>query len=149
MKRRPSPTFLVISLCVTFLGLLGFENRARADEDDDLQRQIDTQKTGASDLEHLDTRHSATSELQRLRDWLAQAWDLRNKHEPDAARDVLDRCLAQGDLIRQIIAAAQIRSEVSDREATLQKTKDKIARQRKALLDAQMQKKVLEPRVGQ
>jgi hypothetical protein len=149
MKRRTSPTFLVISLCVTVLGLLGFGNRARADEDDDLQRQIDTQKTGASDLEHLDSRHAASPELQRLRDWLSQAWDLRNKHEPDSAREVLDRCLAQGDLIRQIIAAAQIRADVSDREATLQKTKDKIAHQRKALLDAQMQKKVLEPKVGQ
>lgn len=149
MKRRPLPTFLVVAFVVTVFGLLTFVNRASADEDDDLQRQIDTQKAGASDLEHLDTQHAATSELQRLRDWLAQGWDLRNKHEPDAAREVLDRCLAQGDLIRQIIAAAQIRAEVAEREGVLQKTKDKIAQQRKALLEAQMQKKVLEPKVSQ
>ena len=148
MKRRTVPTFLVISFLFTVIGPGSFVNRARADEDDDLQRQIDTQKSGANDLEHLDTQRSAAPELQRLRDWLSQAWDLRNKHEPDAAREVLDRALAQADLIRQLISAAQARTEVADKEALLQKTKDKIAQQRKALLDAQMQKKVLETKVG-
>ena len=82
MTRRILPTSLVISTTLmTFaLSLAGSALapvRAFADEDDDIQRQIDTQKSGVSDLEHLDENHTATAELQRLKDWLSQAWELR------------------------------------------------------------------------
>ena len=148
MKRRTRPTFFVISLLITIVAAVASENRAFADEEDDIQRQIETQKAAVSDLEHLDARHSAASELQRLRDWLAEAWDLRNKHEPDEAREVLDRCGAQADLIRQIIAASQARTDVATKEAQLQKTRDTLTEKKKALLDAQAKKKALEPTVG-
>jgi hypothetical protein len=148
MTRRIRPTFFVISLLITVVGTIAPVNRARADEEDDIQRQIETQKSGVSDLEHLDARHSAAPDLQRLRDWLAEAWDLRNKHEPDEAREVLDRCGAQADLIRQIISAAQAKSDVASKEAQLQKTRDTLNEKKKALLDAQAKKKALEPTAG-
>jgi hypothetical protein len=148
MKRRTRPTFFVISLLITVVATIAPVNRARADEEDDIQRQIETQKAGVSDLEHLDARHAAQPDLQRLRDWLAEAWDLRNKHEPDEAREVLDRCGAQADLIRQIISAAQAKSDVASKEAQLQKTRDALTEKKKALLDAQAKKKALEPTAG-
>jgi len=119
-------------------------SRAWADEDDDIQRQIDVQKSGVADLEHLDRQHAATSEIQRLRDWLGQAWDLRNKHEPDDAREVLERCVAQAELVRQIITAAQLKTQVADREAKLSSTKAETEKKKKALLDAQVRKRALE-----
>lgn len=121
---------------------------ARADEDDDIQRQIDTQKAGVPDLEHLDARRAATADIQRLRDWLALAWDLRNKHEPDQAREVLDRCSAQSELVRQIIAASSVKANVAAKEAKLKKTREDIARTRKALQEAEAKKKALQQVVG-
>jgi hypothetical protein len=123
-------------------------SRAWADEEDDLQRQIDVQKAGVADLEHLDRQHAATSEIQRLRDWLGQAWDLRNKHEPDDAREVLERCMAQAELVRQVITAAQLKAQVADREAKLNATKAETEKKRKALLDAQVKKRALESGTG-
>jgi len=119
-------------------------SRAWADEEDDIQRQIDVQKSGVADLEHLDRQHAATSEIQRLRDWLGQAWDLRNKHEPDDAREVLERCVAQAELVRQVITTAQLKAQVSDREAKLASTKAETEKKKKALLDAQVKKRALD-----
>src|SRR3569623_2780375 len=94
------------------LGLLLITGAARsnawADEEDAIQRQIDVQKSGVADLAHLDRQPAATSEIQRLRDWQGQAWDLRNKHAPDAAREVLERSVSQAKLVRQEITAAQL-----------------------------------------
>jgi len=119
-------------------------SHAWADEEDDIQRQIDVQKSGVADLEHLDRQHAATSEIQRLRDWLGQAWDLRNKHEPDDAREVLERCVAQAELVRQVISAAQLKTQVADRETKLNATKSETEKKKKALLDAQVRKRALE-----
>jgi len=153
MTRRILPTSLLIS---TTLMTFAFSaatvalvpGRAFADEDDDIQRQIDTQKSGVSDLEHLDENHTATAELQRLRDWLSQAWELRSKHEPDEARGVLDRCLAQAELVRQMITAAQVTAEVADKEDKLKKTREETERKKKALQEAQVKRKALETTVG-
>lgn len=128
---------------------MGFRpTAAHADEEDDLQRQVDTQKAGVPDLEHLDTRRAATTEIQRLKEWLAEAWDLRNKHDPDGAREVLDRCLSQAELIRQLIAASHLKAEVATRELKLQQTRQEIERQKQALIDAQAKKKSLEQVLG-
>jgi Skp family chaperone for outer membrane proteins len=83
-----------------------------------------------------------------LRDWLAQAWDMRNKHEPDQAREILDRCLSQAELIRQIIAASQLKADVAAREAKLQRTREEIERKKKALQDATASKKALQQSLG-
>lgn len=121
---------------------------ARADEEDDIQRQIDVQKAGVPDLEHLDRSHAAASELQRLRDWLGAAWDLRNKHEPDEAREVLERCMAQAELVRQVIAAAQLKAQVAEREAKLEHTKSETDKGKRALQEAQVKKQSLDSAVS-
>ena len=143
MIRRGRPTLFLVTATWTALASL-HALPARADEEDDIQRQIDTQKAGVPDLDHLDVRHGATAELQRLREWLDEAWALRNKHDTDAAREVLDRCLSQGELIRQVIAASQAKADVAAREARLQKTKQDIDRQKQALRESEAKKKSLE-----
>jgi hypothetical protein len=147
--RRRFPTFFHLAAPVLF-ALLTFTaaSSARADEDDDLQRQIDIQKAGAQDLEHLDRAHAATAEIQRLRDWLNAAWDLRNKHEPDDARDMLERCVAQTELVRQLIATSQVKAQLAEREAKLDRTRGEIDRKKHALQDAEVKKKALTPAVA-
>src|SRR5262249_25537093 len=92
---------------------------ARAGEEDDLQRQIETQRTGATDLERRDELHATGDEITRLKSWLDEAWSLRAKHEYDQVREVLDRCLAQAELIRQKITASKLRAQAQKREAAL------------------------------
>lgn len=152
MLRRGQPrrlslvtAFVAVSFCASFCVGVSI---ARADEDDDIQRQVDTQKAGVPDLEHLDTRRAAKGDIQRLKEWLALAWDLRNKHDPDGAREVLDRCLSQAELIRQIIAASHLKADVAAREAKLQQTKQQIERQKQALKEAQAKKKSIEQVLG-
>lgn len=146
--RRPKTALRVAAAALGLLLLAGTaRTSAWADEEDDIQRQIDIQKAGVSDLEHLDHNHAAASEIQRLRDWLGQAWDLRNKHEDDDAREVLERCVAQAELIRQVIAAAQLKAQVADREAKLERTKAETEQKKKALMDAQVKKRALESAV--
>ncbi|HEV3030003.1 MAG TPA: hypothetical protein VG319_00095 [Polyangia bacterium] len=117
---------------------------ARAGEEDDLQRQIETQRGGVSDIERLDELHAAGDEIALLKAWLDEAWALRAKHEYDDVRAVLDRALAQAELIRQKIAASKLRAQADKREAALQATRHKIDQARKALADTAIRKKVLE-----
>ena len=117
---------------------------ARAGEEDDLQRQIETQRGGVSDIERLDELHTAGDEIALLKAWLDEAWALRAKHEYDDVRAVLDRALAQAELIRQKIAASKLRAQADKREAALQATRHKIDQARKALTDTAIKKKVLE-----
>jgi hypothetical protein len=140
--------WLGFPLLLMLLTTVSLPRAARADEEDDIQRQIDAQKAGVPDLELLDRSHAASSEIQRLRDWLGQAWDLRNKHEPDEAREVLERCMAEAELVRQIIIAAQLKAQVTDREAKLDRTKADIDKKKKALQEAQIKKRTLESAVG-
>ena len=150
MIRRGRPTFLLLTstLAVVTLAFGICASPALADEEDDIQRQVDAQKSGIPDLEHLDTRHAAATDIQRLKEWIAAAWDLRNKHDPDGAREVLDRCLAQADLVRQVIAESQMKADVAAREAKLQKTKQEIEHQKQALREGQAKKKSLEQGLG-
>lgn len=144
--RRPMTLIRVAAAALALLLVTGAaRSRAWADEEDDIQRQIDVQKSGVADLEHLDRQHAAASEIQRLRDWLGQAWDLRNKHEPDDAREVLERCVAQAELVRQVITAAQLKTQVAEREAKLASTKSETEKKKKALLDAQVRKRAMDP----
>lgn len=143
--RKPKRSLCVAAAAMSLLLVMGAaRSKAWADEEDDIQRQIDIQKGGVSDLEHLDRMHAAQPEIQRLRDWLGQAWDLRNKHEPDDAREVLERCMAQTELIRQVITAAQLKAQVADKEAKLASTKAETEKKKKALMDAQVKKRALD-----
>jgi len=117
---------------------------ARAGEEDDLQRQIDTQKSSVADLERLDDLKAVTDEIARLKSWLDEAWGLRAKHEYDQVRTVLDRALKQEDLIRDLITVSKLRAQELKREAALKEIKDKIARTRKTLQETSEKKKTLE-----
>ena len=127
------------------IGLVGSLPRiAAAGEEDDLQRQIDTQKGSVADLERMDELKGVTDEIALLKSWLDEAWNLRAKHEYDQVREVLDRSLKQGDLIRTKIAVSKLRAQVQKREAALQELRTKIAHTRKALQDAAAKRKTLE-----
>ena len=117
---------------------------AHAGEEDDLQRQIETQRSGASDLDRLDELHAAGDEVTLLKAWLDEAWSLRAKHEYDQVREVLDRALAQAELIRQKIATSKLRAQADKRDAALQDLHHKIDQTRRALQDTTVKKKALE-----
>ena len=123
---------------------IALPRRAAAGEEDDLQRQIDTQKGSVVDLERLDDLKGVTDEIALLKIWLDEAWNLRAKHEYDQVREVLDRALKQEDLIRVKIAVSKLRAQVQKREAALQDVRAKIARTHKALQETAAKKKALE-----
>lgn len=148
MKRRSG---WISRLLAGSLGLLlaaaavsGGAGTARAGEEDDLQRQIETQRSGVADLERLDDLKATTDEITLMKSWLDEAWTLRSKHEYDQVREVLDRCLAQAELIRQKISAAKLRAQAQRREMALAELRAKIARTRKSLQDTIVRKKALE-----
>jgi hypothetical protein len=133
-------TLATLAFCAT----LATTHAARAGEEDDLQRQIETQRAGVSDLERLDELHAAGDEIVLLKAWLDEAWALRAKHEYDQVREVLDRALAQAELIRQKTATSKLRAQADKREAALQETRRKTEAARKALADTTLKKKALE-----
>src|SRR6188472_4826666 len=121
---------LQILLVATSLAAAG---GAQAGEEDDLQRQIETQRTGAADLERLDELKATSDEIVLLRTWLDEAWTLRSKHEYDQVREVLDRALKQADLIRAKITVSKLRAQAQKTEKALADARNKITRTRKAL----------------
>jgi hypothetical protein len=74
-------------------------------EAEDLKRQIESQRAAVSDLERLDDRHLVTDEITLLKSWLDEAWQQYSKEEWKRVREVVDRCIAQAELIRQKITA--------------------------------------------
>jgi hypothetical protein len=144
MSRRCTPTAGL--LAIAFL-LVARPVVSHAGEEDDLQRQIESQRSGVIDLERLDDSHATTEEITLLRAWLDEAWALRAKHEYDVVREVLDRCLAQADLIRQKIAAAKLRVQVQKREESLQALRTRIQQTKKSIQDMTVKKKTLEGNV--
>jgi hypothetical protein len=118
--------------------------QATAGEEDDLQRLIENQRTGATDLERLDELKAVGDEISLLRAWLDEAWGLRAKHEYDQVREVLDRCLKQADLIRAKITVSKLRAQAQKHEATLEDLRAKVTRTRKSLQETVAKKKALE-----
>ncbi|HXJ23117.1 MAG TPA: hypothetical protein VMT03_23060 [Polyangia bacterium] len=139
-KRKGSWRGAVVALA---LGT-ALTGRAFAGEEDDLQRQIDTQKSSVVDLERLDELKAVGDEIALLRSWLDEAWNLRAKHEYDQVRDVLDRALKQEDLIRAKIIVSKLRAQEQRHEAALKDLNNRIARTRKALQDTVDKKKAIE-----
>lgn len=113
-------------------------------ESEDLKRQIESQRAAVSDLERLDDRHMVTDEITLLKSWLDEAWQQYSKEEWKTVREVVDRCIAQAELIRDKITAAKMTAYANDRDAAVRATREKIERTKKALLDAQSTKKALE-----
>jgi hypothetical protein len=134
----------VVSYGVVALLLLCGGKAVANQEADDLKRQIESQRAAVSDLERLDDRHLVTAEITNLRSWLDEAWAQYSKEEYKRVREVVDRCIAQAELIRQKITAAKMTAYANERDGQVRATREKIERTRKALLDAQSTKKALE-----
>lgn len=110
----------------------------------DLGREIDTQRAAAADLERLDDGHAVTDETTLLRSWLDEAGAQLAKDELDKTRQVLARCIAQAELVRQKIAAAKLTQKAAEREAALKASRDKLDKTRRDLQQATIDKKALE-----
>lgn len=113
-------------------------------EAEDLKRQIESQRAAVSDLERLDERHMVTDEITLLKSWLDEAWQQYSKEEWKKVREVVDRCIAQAELIRDKITASKMTAYANDREGQVKAMRTKIEQTKKALLDAQSTKKALE-----
>jgi len=139
-SRRTLQLIVAAAVCVSGVGL----RTAHAGEEDDLQREIDTQRVSVADLERLDELKATGDEITLLRSWLDEAWSLRSKHEYDQVREVLERTRKQADLIRAKITASKLRAQATSREASLADVKGRIERTKKALADTLKRKKAIE-----
>jgi hypothetical protein len=142
MHLRTTRWLVALSVSLSLPGTL--VSTAWAGEEDDLQRQIETQRSGANDIERLDELHAAGDEILLLKSWLEEAWSLRAKHEYDQVREVLDRALAQAELVRQKVNVSKLRAQADKREAALKELRQKIDQARKSLAAVAVKKKALE-----
>jgi hypothetical protein len=126
------------------LAVLALAPAARAGEADDLQRMIDDNRQSANDLERLDEHKAVREDLTAMRMWLDQAWTLRSQEKYDDVRVVLDRCKAQGDMIRERINASKLNAQATEREAEVQRKRTTLERTKKALEKAKEDKIRLE-----
>jgi hypothetical protein len=113
-------------------------------EADDLRRQIDVQRSGAGDLERLDDRRTVVDEITMLRTWIDEAVSQHQKEKFDRVRDVLDRCAAQSELIRQKIVASRLTAQADEREAALTASRQKVEQTKTAIGEATVKKKAME-----
>ena len=111
---------------------------------EDLKRQIEAQQAATGDLEKLDEKRVAVDELALLRSWFDEAWGQYSKEEYDRVREILDRCTAEAELIRQKATAGKLTSLALDREAAAKASHDKLDRTKKDLQQAYIKKKALE-----
>jgi hypothetical protein len=110
----------------------------------DLKREIQAQQSAANDLAALDPGHMVADEIALLKTWLDEAWDRQTKDQGARAREALDRCLAQGDLIRQKITTGKMLAQAAEHEKAAADAKDKLAATKKALDEANVKKKAME-----
>ena len=141
-RSRRTLQIIVAAVCCAAFG--AGQRAALAGEEDDLQREIDTQRVSVADLERLDELKATGDEIMLLRSWLDEAWSLRSKHEYDQVREVLERTRKQADLIRAKITASKLRAQATSREASLADVRARIARSKKALADTMKRKKSME-----
>jgi hypothetical protein len=144
MSRDPAIMRRVFTWIVTGSLCLGGVAWANKREVADLKREIDTQRAAVADLERLDDGHSATDETTLLRSWLDEAGGQLAKEELDKTRQVLARCIAQAELVRQKVAATKLTQKAGEREAALKASRDKLERTRRDLQQATVDKKALE-----
>jgi hypothetical protein len=120
---------------------------AWAGEADDLQRQIDYLKQTTNDLERQDDQKAATTDVTMMRSWLDTAWTLRSQEKYDEVRIVLDRCEAQANMVRQRLTAAKLAAQATAKEDEVKRAKAQLARTKKALENAKIQKVRMEGKV--
>jgi hypothetical protein len=120
---------------------------ARAGEADDLQRQIDYLKQTTNDLERQDEQKATATDVTMMRAWLDNAWTLRSQEKYEEVRILLDRCAAQANMIRQRLTAAQLAAQAGAKEDEVKRAKARLARTKKVLEDAKIQKARMEGKV--
>jgi hypothetical protein len=130
-----------------FLAFLAVPALARAGEADDLQRQIDYLKQTTNDLQRQDDQKSVSTEVTMMVSWLDNAWTLRSQEKYDEVRIVLDRCEAQANMVRQRLVAAKLSAQAAAKEDEVKRAKNQLARTKKALENAKIQKARLEGKV--
>jgi hypothetical protein len=130
-----------------FLTFLAVPTIARAGEADDLQRQIDYLKQTTNDLERQDDLKSVTTDVTMMRSWLDNAWTLRSQEKYEEVRIILDRCEAQANMVRQRLHAAKLTAQAATKENEVKRAKTQLARTKKALENAKIQKARLEGKV--
>ena len=130
-----------------FLALLTVPVMARAGEADDLQRQHDYLRQTSDDLERQDDQKAVSSDVAMMRTWLDIAWGLRSKEKFDDMRIVLDRCEAQANMVRQRLTASKLSAQAVVKEDEVKRAKSQLARTKKALENAKIQKARLEGKV--
>ena len=126
--------------------MLSASGRVFAGEADDLQRMIDTARQGAKDLSGLDEQRAVRDELTVMNVWLDAAWRMRSEQKYDEVREVLDRCQAQAEMIRQKIVAAKASAEATKKEAEVARIRSEIVKTKEALHAATIQKAALDAR---
>jgi hypothetical protein len=139
------PSRLIVNGVLALLLSASFGGRALASQEaEDLKRQIESQRAQVGDFERLDERHAVTDEIALLKTWLDEAWGQYSKEEFKKVREVIDRCLAQAELIRQRINASKMTAYADDRERAVRASRDRVAKTKSALIDATSTKKALE-----
>jgi len=135
---------IVSSLCYAAMVLVATPAHAGGAEASDLKRQIDSQRAAVSDLERLDEARKVTAETTLLRSWLDEADAQHTKEKWDEVRLVLDRCVAQAEYVRQKTLATKLVQKAEERERAATASKDKLEQTKRALAEAQTNKKALE-----
>jgi hypothetical protein len=130
-----------------FLALMAVPALARAGEADDLQRQIDYLKQTTNDLERQDDQKAVTTDVTMMRAWLDNAWTLRSQEKYEEVRIVLDRCEAQANMVRQRLTAAKLAAQAATKEDEVKRAQNQLARTKKALENAKIQKARMEGKV--
>ena len=144
MTARSRRSLRIIVAALVFAAFGAGQRAIQAGEEDDLQREIDTQRVSVADLERLDELKATGDEITQLRSWLDEAWSLRSKHEYDQVREVLERTRKQADLIRAKITASKLRAQANAREASLAEVRARIGRTKKSLAETLKKKKAIE-----
>jgi hypothetical protein len=139
MTRHATIFLILVFLAVPFA--------ARAGEADDLQRQIDYLKQTTTDLERQDDQKAVTTDITMMRSWLDSAWTLRSQEKYEEVRILLDRCNAQANMVRQRLVAVKLAAQATAKEDEVKRAKNQLARTRKALENAKLQKARLEGKV--
>jgi hypothetical protein len=105
----------------------------------DSKREIEAQRATADDLSTLDTLKAVPEEIALLKTWLDEA-----VNKPGRTREILDRCLAQTELIRLDISVSKLKAEADEHEKAAREAQYKIKTTQKALDDATVKKKAME-----
>jgi hypothetical protein len=115
-------------------------------EADDLQAMIDRARRNVTDLQRIDEQRVAAEDIAVLSTWLDEAWRLRAEKQYDTVRQVLDRCDAQADMIREQITAGQLAAQAQKEESALEASRKHVEELKQAIAAAKHKKAQLEIR---